>query len=80
MLDLAPGIHKAIKSCNIILCDTIEERNRIVPLLHQAKHINTGDINSIESQYNDKIGRLQDDIMAMGNHLAELEDKKNEAT
>ena len=77
MLDLAPGIHKAIKSCNIILCDTIEERDRIVPLLRQAKHISTGNIDLIESQYNDKIGRLQDDIMAMGKHLAELEENKS---
>lgn len=77
MIDLIPGIHKAIKSCNIILQDTIKEKERLLPLLRQAKYINTAHITQIESQYNDRISRLQDDIIAMGNRLAELEGQKS---
>lgn len=74
---LIPGIRLAIKNCRTLLYDTQAEKERIMPILRQARFINTGNINLIESQYNDKIGHLQDDIIGMGNHLMELEGSEN---
>lgn len=75
---LIPGIRLEIKNCRTLLYDTQAEKERIMPILRQARHINTGNINLIESQYNDKISKLQDDIISMGNHLLELEGESNE--
>lgn len=75
---LIPGIRLAIKNCRTLLYDTQAEKERIMPILRRARFINTGNINLIELQYNDKISQLQDDIIAMGNHLLELEGESNE--
>lgn len=77
MTDLASGIRLAIKNCKTLLYDTQAEKERIIPILRQARHINTGNINLIESQYIDKISKLQDDIIGMGNHLIDLEGSEN---
>lgn len=78
MADLNSGIRLGIRNCKTLLYDTQAEKERILPMLRQARFINTGNINLIESQYNDKIDRLQDDIIAMGTHLVELEGESNE--
>lgn len=75
---LIPGIRLEIKNCRTLLYDTQAEKERIMPILRQARHINTGNINLIESQYNDKISRLQDDIISMGEHLIEFEERTDE--
>ena len=69
---LISGIRKAIENCEIAESNMIKERDKVLPILRGARHLNASTFHLVERQYNEKIENAHQEIEDIQAHLKEL--------